>query len=325
MAKPGWVSSLNVALNAPGSGAPGETPVRLDAMQPQSEALAARLPPLMIEAERVAATVAPGIHGRRRVGTGESFWEFRRYRSEDPAQSIDWRQSAKTQNLFVREREWEAAESVWLWRDASPSMAYRSRWAPCSKVERATLLMLALASLLARGGERIAALNTVGPASHGRHGYNRVARAFTQPLPAGASSLPPRLPLPRFAQVVLAGDWLGDPAETAELLAHYSARGVRGHIIQVLDPAEEDLPFAGRTEFKDVESATRMIAGRAETLRDAYRRKLAEQRQEIAGQCRRRNWTFATHRTDRPAQAALLALYAAMTAHQPMGGGQARL
>jgi uncharacterized protein (DUF58 family) len=321
MAKTGWVASLNATLR----GEQPAGPPRLDALQPQSESLAARLPPLMIEAERVAATVAPGIHGRRRTGNGESFWEFRRYRNEDPAQSIDWRQSAKTQNLFVREREWEAAESVWLWRDSSPSMGYRSRWAPCTKVERATLLMLALASLLVRGGERIASLNEADPASHGRLGYNRVARSFTRDLPAQAASLPPRLPLPRFAQIVLAGDWLGDPAETAELLAHYGARGVRGHLVQVLDPAEEDLPFDGRTEFKDLEGPTTLVAGRVEHLRGAYRRRMAEQKEQIAALCRRRNWTFATHRTDRPAQVALLALYGAMTAHQPMGGGRTRL
>lgn len=321
MAKTGWVASIGATLRGP----PAPGAARLDGLQPESEALAARLPPLMIEAERVAATVAPGIHGRRRTGNGESFWEFRRHRSEDPAQAIDWRQSAKTQNLFVREREWEAAESVWLWRDASPSMTYHSRWAPCSKVERATLLILALASLLVRGGERVASLNDAGPASHGRLGYNRVARSFTRDLPAKGASLPPRLPLPRFSQIVLAGDWLNDIEETSALLAHYGAHGVRGHLIQVLDPAEEDLPFHGRTEFKDMEGPTTLVAGRAEHLRAAYRRKLAEQRESIAGQCRRRNWTFATHRTDRPAQTALLALYSAMTAHQPMGGGRTRL
>jgi uncharacterized protein (DUF58 family) len=321
MAKSGWVASLSATLRNPH----GAVQPRLDGLQPESESLAGRLPPLMIEAERVAATLAPGIHGRRRTGNGESFWEFRRHRNEDPAQSIDWRQSAKTQNLFVREREWEAAESVWLWRDASQSMSYRSRWATCSKVERATLLMLALASLLVRGGERVASLNDAGPATHGRLGYNRVARSLTRALPTSAESLPPRLPLPRFSQIVLAGDWLGDLDETSTLLGHYSARGVRGHLIQVLDPAEEDLPFDGRTEFKDMESTATFVAGRAEHLRAAYRRKMAEQKEVIAGLCRRRNWTFATHRTDRPAQTALLALYSAMTAHQPMGGGRTRL
>ena len=95
------------------------------------------------------------------------------------------------------------------------------------------------------------------------------------------------------------------------------ALGVRGHLIQVLDPAEEDLPFDGRTEFEDVESKLRMLARRAETLRDAYNNRLNGLRTEVAQACRRQDWTFASHRTDRPAQGALLAAYAALSAHRP--------
>src|SRR3954451_5604219 len=94
--------------------------------QHRSESVAARLPPLLVAAERVAATVAQGVHGRRRVGTGETFWQYRRYEPGDSAARIDWRQSAKTQPVYVRENEWEAAQSVWLWHDRSDSMNWRS-------------------------------------------------------------------------------------------------------------------------------------------------------------------------------------------------------
>ena len=103
------------------------------------------MPPLLVAAERVAATVAQGVHGRRRVGQGETFWQFRQYQPGDAASRIDWRESAKSQRLYVRETEWEAAQSVWLWRDASPSMDYSSagisavRWP--TKGERAELLL----------------------------------------------------------------------------------------------------------------------------------------------------------------------------------------
>src|SRR5271156_2368233 len=82
----------------------------------RAEELAAQLPPLLVEAERVAVTVSQGVHGRRRVGQGETFWQFRQYEPGDAATRIDWRESAKSQRLYVRETEWEAAQSVWLWR-----------------------------------------------------------------------------------------------------------------------------------------------------------------------------------------------------------------
>jgi uncharacterized protein (DUF58 family) len=67
--------------------------------------------------------VAHGIHGRggpapaRRSGSSASS------RRSDPATIIDWRRSASSDHLFdVREREWEAAHTFWLWPDISPSM-----------------------------------------------------------------------------------------------------------------------------------------------------------------------------------------------------------
>lgn len=297
-------------------GAWGQTHKRDEDVRTQAERLGSRLPPLMIQAERVASTVAQGEHGRRRVGTGDAFWQFRRFRQEDPSIAIDWRQSAKSQHLFVREREWAAAASIWVWRDASPSMQYKSHVASVTKVERATVLALAFASLLVRGGERVGDLNDPRPPASGRPGLNRFALQMTSQM-ASKQSLPPLMPLPRFGQIILISDWLTPVESVAGVLRHYGALGVRGHLIQVLDPAEEDLPFDGRTEFEDVESQTRMLARRAETMRDAYRDRLSALRTELAQACRRQDWTFASHRTDRPPQGALLAAYAALSAHRP--------
>ena len=99
-------------------------PVR--SVRQRGEQLAAALPPLLVAAERVAATVAQGVHGRRRVGTGDAFWQFRQYQFGDAASRVDWRRSGKSDRLFVRETEWAAAESVWLWRDGSASMRWKS-------------------------------------------------------------------------------------------------------------------------------------------------------------------------------------------------------
>jgi uncharacterized protein (DUF58 family) len=297
-------------------GAWGAPPKREESAREHAERLGARLPPLMVQAERVASTVAQGEHGRRRVGQGDAFWQFRRFRQEDPSMAIDWRQSAKSQHLFVREREWAAAASVWIWRDASPSMQYKSHVATCTKVERATVLALAFASLLMRGGERIGELGRAEPPSAGRPGLNRFAHRLTTQM-TSRQSLPALMPLPRFSQIILISDWLAPVEGVMSILRHYGALGVRGHLIQVLDPAEEDLPFDGRTEFEDLESQTRMLARRAETLRDAYLNRLTGLRTEVAQACRRQDWTFASHRTDRPAQGALLAAYAAISSYRP--------
>lgn len=284
-------------------------------LREEAERLAEALPPLLAEAERVANTVAQGVHGRRRVGQGESFWQFRRYRDGDPVGAVDWRRSARSRHLFVRENEWEAAESVWIWRDPSASMDYASSGAPCTKRDRATVLALALASLLVRGGERVAALGEDATPTGGRAGLRRLAHAMldrSRDDDRTAQSLPPTERLPRYAQLVIVSDFLAPLDETLARLRGYANAGVKGHLVQVLDPAEEDLPFAGRTEFEGVEEDLKLMVGRAETLRSAYHERLLARRAALVETSHGLEWTFAAHRSDRPPQTALLSLYGAL-------------
>jgi uncharacterized protein (DUF58 family) len=287
-------------------------------LREQAEALTEAMPPLVTEAEHVASTIAQGVHGRRRTGMGETFWQYRRYREGDTASSVDWRHSARSSHLFVRETEREAAESIWIWRDGSASMDYASDFAPCSKKDRATVLALALSSLLVQGGESVAALGHGFAPAPGRAALRRMAHALLDAPQDGddearSASLPPAEHIPRFAQVVLISDFLSPADEIVARMKAYAADGIRGHMIQVLDPAEEDLPFSGRTEFEGIEEELRLMVGRAQNLREAYHQRLEIHRNRIVEMARRVDFTFATHRTDRGPQTALLALYSALS------------
>ena len=88
---------------------------------------ASLVPDLLVEARRIVNTVIAGWHGRRRRGIGENFWQFRPYVEGEAMSRIDWRRSARDDHTYVRDREWEAAHTVWLWADPSPSMLYKSR------------------------------------------------------------------------------------------------------------------------------------------------------------------------------------------------------
>jgi uncharacterized protein (DUF58 family) len=272
----------------------------------EAEALAARLPPLLIAALRVAATVEQGVHGRRRIGTGEAFWQFRQYQPGEPATRIDWRQSAKSDRLFLRETEWAAAQSVWLWRDASPSMDWRSSDKLALKTTRADVLTLALAALLLRAGERVALLGSDLPPSSSRAALERMALELEA---GGGASLPPSAPLPRHAQLVLIGDFLS-PLPAIELaLRPYAERGLKGHLLLVADPAEESLPFFGRVRFEGLEAEGELLLSRVESVREAYADRFRLHREGLRALTRALGWTMAESRTDRPAEPGLLALY----------------
>lgn len=277
--------------------------------------LAGTLPALMVAADRVAATVIQGVHGRRRVGQGDAFWQYRPYRDGDSATRIDWRQSARSRHLFVRETEWEAAASVWLWRDASPSMHYASLRGLETKAVRGEIIALALASLLTDASERVAVLGTGMRPITGRIAVRRVAETWLEESldkSRTPPSLPPMVPLPAHGTIVLVSDWL-DPLDRIEaVIRHYASAGVRGHIVQVLDPAEEDLPFDGHVKFEGLEAEGQHTIRRVESVRAAYGARLAAQREGLQRLARPANWTVHLHRTDRPPQTVLLALYLAM-------------
>jgi uncharacterized protein (DUF58 family) len=278
----------------------------------RAEALGARLPPLLLAAERIAATVAQGVHGRRRVGLGDSFWQFRPYLSGDSPTRIDWRQSAKSDRAFVRETEWEAAQTLILWCDTSPSMHWKSRIATVEKVERAELLLLALAALALRGGERVRLLDGPERGSSGRAALDRLAATLSRPGETPANGLPPAARLPRHAKVVLIGDFLSPLPEIEATIGQLATIPVSAHLLQVLDPAEAGLPYQGRVRFRGLEREADTLIPRVEAVRDAYGEALARQMQGIAGLCAAAGFSHAVHHTDQRPEAALLALYTAL-------------
>jgi len=280
--------------------------------------LAARLPRIVARAHEIAASVAYGVHGRRRAGVGETFWQFRPFISGEAATRVDWRRSARGDQLYVREREWEAAHDYYLWIDASPSMGFASALAREDKFGRALTLGLALSDLLVRGGERVAALGLTAPVS-ARNIIDRLVRALLDALTvrgemsAARADLPPLAPLRPRARLLLISDFLVSPAALAERLAAYAASGAGGALLMIVDPCEESFPFAGETLFLDTDGGDPFYAGDAQAVRAGYERLYGAHKAAIAAVARRAGFHLLLHHTDRPAAEAALALVMSLT------------
>lgn len=289
--------------------ADGKAAAQILGLEADAHGLAESLPDLVAEAMRISLNVSHGIHGRRRAGPGETFWQFRQYQPADAATLVDWRRSASSDHMFVREREWEAAHTVWLWPDLSPSMAFKSHLAKVTKHDRALILVLAAAELLVRGGERVALLGLTRP-NASRNAARRLAEAIAGNLgnPLLSSSLPPPERLTRTSGILLASDFLDPLPQIEARLSELAANNVFGHLIQVLDPAEESLPYDGRTEFTALEGSDKWTADRVESLRPQYIAKLAAHRAGLEAIAHKLGWSLLTHRTDRPAAEPLLSL-----------------
>ncbi len=278
-------------------------------LRQRAEETASSLPPLLVQAERVATIVAQGVHGRRRAGTGDSFWQYRRYQPGDPIQIIDWRQSAKAQSAYVRENEWESAQNVYFWVDRSASMGWHSHPDLPTKAERAVVLALALASLLLRGGERVALLGTGQRPAQGRSVMSRLVNDLTRDVDADAENLPRVEALRRHSRIVLVGDFLDDRDGIGSVIRDFSREGYRGHVLQVRDPAEEALPFGGRNRFEGLEGEGSVLIGRAESLAADYANLVEADRYALSDLCRSNGWSFSRSITDRPVGPVLLSAH----------------
>ncbi len=285
----------------------------------ESRTLAASLPRLVLEARRIAANVIHGLHGRRRAGAGESFWQYRRFVSGEPAQRVDWRRSARDDHLYVREQEWEAAHTVWIWPDRSPSMAFASRDARDSKLERALIVAFALAELLVEGGERVGIPGLVSPTAS-RSIIDKMAQAMLHD-DAARLSLPPSFVPSPLSEIVLLSDFWSPIEEIRSMLAGLSASGAHGAMIQVVDPAEETFPYSGRIEFVEPEGGNLIVAGRAESWASDYVARLALHREQIRLETAKLDWLFSTHTTSRSAAELLLFLHSGMMVSKGVARG----
>lgn len=284
----------------------------------EAEEAASLFPALLIEAERIAQTVAAGLHGRRRAGPGETFWQHRPYTFGDPVSAIDWRQSARAADrLYIRQNEWEAAAAVYIWRDPSRSLDYASSKNLPTKGRRADIVATALSILLAQAGERIGLLGEGRRPFQGRAAPSRILEALVAQKtnsknPDTDESAPPMTHVARGARIVLLSDFFTSFENIESIASAYANEGATGALVQICDPAEEAFPFEGRVEFKDMESSDRLIFGETGSLRRAYQDKFNAHRAKLEALARKTGWTFLSHHTDRPAQTAILSLFTAL-------------
>jgi uncharacterized protein (DUF58 family) len=287
------------------------SPVTSATLRARSEGHAARLPPLLARAEQLAGAVLLGDHGRRRSGMGDDFWQYRPAQVGDSRRMIDHRRSAMGDQQFVREREWQIAQSVMLWCDQGASMRFTSNDDLPTKIDRARVLTLSLAILLNRAGERVGLTGTRLPPRRGNAQITQLAEMLSEDQETEYSPPEHRAMIPNAA-AMFASDFLGDIAPVELALTKAADRGVRGVLLQILDPSEEAFPFHGRTIFESVGGMVRHETLKANDLRDRYLTRLAERKADLQRLCTRTGWQYGLHHTEKSAQTGLLWLYQAM-------------
>jgi len=281
-------------------------------LRSRAEGLASRLPALMADAEHLASTVMLGAHGRRRSGMGDEFWQYRSAAPGDPARAIDWRRSARSDANFVQEKEWQAAQSILLWLDTAQSMDFASGKDLSSKADRGRMLAMATAVLLIRGGERVALATGDPRPRQGEAQLARIANSLCATGDGADYGAPELGAMLANSRALLLSDFMADIGPVTQQLTRAADRGVKGALLQILDPQEEAFPFDGRTIFESIGRSVSHETLKAGDLRSRYLDRLAERKDALQALAQRTGWQYHCHHTQDTAQAALLWIYGAL-------------
>ncbi len=277
-----------------------------------AEHLAKGLQALLADAHQLAASISHGAHGRRRAGAGEEFWQYRTAVGSDTVRDIDWRRSARSDDHFVRQHEWQNTQSVHLWVDRGASMLFRSHNRLPTKAGRAIVLGLAISILLAKGGEKIGLTDHAAPPQTGLIQIEKMAASLVQTSPGQEFSIPAKKQMKQGQKAIFISDFLGDWDHIFEELSYAANQNTDGYLLQVLDPVEEDFPYKGRTVLLSMNEGHKFETLRAQSLRDAYREKLAERQDALRQLARKTGWRYCCHVTSAPAITPLMWLYQAL-------------
>ena len=263
----------------------------LSQLRAEAEALAEDLAGLTLQVN-AADALYPGAASRKKTGSGEQFWQYRRYVQTDAASRIDWRRSARTDDFFVRETELETARTILFWTDPEPGFAWRSTQDNPHKARRARTLMLSLGILLAQAGERIGVLGAARSPRSGKLASTRLAEDLI--TTSTHETDPPR----GKSLIILASDFYGPVEELKGRINALSESCRQGVLLRVTDPIEHAFPFSGRTRFTRPGGGFSKLFGRAETLRERYLATFDAHTAELRAAATQAGWQFVTHRTD---------------------------
>ncbi len=279
----------------------------------EAEALAEGLPPLLAKARQLAATLSLGVHGRRRSGPGEDFWQYRPAVAGDSLGDIDWRKSARSDEHFLRQKEWQTSQTVTFWIDLSQSMHYLGKASHERKSDRARLLGLALCVVLSRAGERIGLLDDPAPAATGEAQLTRMGLQLLE-SDSDDYGVPMKRELPDGGVAVFLSDFLGDWEQIEAAIEKIASRRISGCLMQILDPTEVEFPFDGRRIFESMGGTLSFETLRASSLRKDYGRRLGERRVLLEKLAKRLGLHVSFHTTEQSPLPALLWLYMALEA-----------
>lgn len=265
----------------------------------RAERDAAHLPDMQLRADKAAQSIFNADHNQHKTGTGEKFWQYREYIFGDRPQDIDWRQSAKGDRIYIRQKEWQTTQTALFWCQNNEAMQYHGNAKTPTKAEEAITISLALAKMVTRTGEQIALLDGRLRAGRNEKALNKLGETLCYP---NNKALPNANihDLPRHASLFLVGDFLSDPALVEKALKPLHGYVDNAVLVQVLDPAELTLPFSGHMVFRQSAEAQKYPITSVSSVRADYQSRVQSHIAALQDICRKFQWHYCLHESGTP-------------------------
>ncbi len=262
----------------------------------KAEQSVATLPALMMQVEKVSASIIHGGHGIRKSGAGEQFWQFRDYHDKDHPQNIDWRQSAKGDTVFIKQKELQTTQRTYIWRASGKSMDYKSNPALYTKNECANVIALALTLILRRSEEQIGIFGDIKTGRSERN-LQKIAQILLD-TSGLEESLPNSLDftIPNQASFIGISDFLLPIEDIKHCFSNINTKNAL--IIQTLDPAEIELSYSGRTKFYGVDSNNQELINNVASVRSDYKNRITAHINDLKSLCHTKGWNHVLYITD---------------------------
>jgi uncharacterized protein (DUF58 family) len=235
----------------------------------------------------VLAGLGHGIHAGRERGAGVEFSEYRAYAPGDEWRRVDWKLLARADRYYVREAERDSHVAVWLWLDATASMAEPSLAMPnVDKLWYARTVLACLAAVAQRQGDAFGLVVLSNgrvnftPAARGPRQMHRVLAQLSRTEASGqlpqADTLRASLHFARSPSLVFAvSDFLDFPSPMTEALLRlrHMQHDVRALCLQTRAEAEASFPV--NKAYRDPEQGDGLYRFGPEA-REEYRRRRDE-------------------------------------------------
>ena len=276
-----------------------------------SDEYAIMWPKIIFESSILSRNIIQGLHASRISGKGEDFWQFKEYRQGDSVSSIDWRKSAASDKVLVKQKENETAKTIYFYFDKTKSMFFKSKKDLQSKYQIAVLLLLTLSRLFLKNRENVYHFKTnknIIKCSNDLSSFNESFLFEEQNI-----NFPDKSLLVNNSICFIISDFLYDIKAINNFLINLKQKNISGFLIQILDPLEANFSIKENLILNDLETNAKLRVDESNKFKDFYDKKLKGLQNSLNDLCKSSNWSYVFQNTGKNITPVLLEICDSIT------------